>query len=99
MYSKFYYFYLSNNGTWIVTFSLCIKKRGKQQPDNPVHLKIYKEYENFLNSKHEGKSTIDSYLSWVYYFLQYLNSINMSDLTKLTSKEVFSYIKGSTSSF
>lgn len=74
-------------------FDFTILKRGKVQPTNENHKRIYSDYGIYLRKAYENENTIHFYEYELYYFLQYLNEIQVSDVEELTSVTVFEYIK------
>ncbi len=74
-------------------FDFSILKRGKVQPDNDEHRKVYHKYGIHLRSSYENENTVHFYEYELYYFLQYLNKIQVYDIEILTPSIVLGYIK------
>jgi site-specific recombinase XerD len=74
-------------------FDFSTLKRGKVQPTNENHKRIYSDYGIDLRNTYENENTVHFYEYELYYFLQYLNEIQVSDVKELTSSTVLEYIK------
>lgn len=74
-------------------FDFTTLKRGKVQPTNENHKRIYSDYGIHLRNTYESENTTHFYEYEMYYFLQYLNQIQVSDVEELTSATVLEYIK------
>lgn len=76
-------------------FDFSMVEKGKISPDNDKHKVIYDDYGCFLRSVYENKNTIHFYEYGMYYFLQYLNSIDITDFESLKPEIAIRYIQDS----
>lgn len=74
-------------------FDFTIVKKGKITPTNQNHTIIYKNYQNYLHSLYGNENTIHFYEYGMYCVLQFLNVLNIFDLSKLQSHMVIRYIR------
>lgn len=74
-------------------FNFATLKRGKVEPSNYKHIKIYHNYSAFLQTKYTSKNTIHFYEYELYYFLQYLDKIMVCDIEELSPSTVIDYLK------
>lgn len=74
-------------------FDFTMLKRGKVQPTNDNHKKIYRDYSIFLRNRHENENTVHFYEYELYYLLQYLNGIQIYEIDKLSIIIVIGYLK------
>lgn len=75
------------------TFDFSILKRGKVQPINDNHKKIYCNYGIFLRNRYENENTVHFYEYELYYLLQHLNAIQIYEIDKLSLIIVIGYLK------
>lgn len=75
------------------TFDFAILKRGKREPTHEKHKKLYQDYDEFLLTKYIRDNTVHFYKYELYYFLQYLESIQFFDIDSLSSNIVIDYLK------
>ena len=76
-------------------FSLVTMKRGKIQPDGPLHLKIYNDYRSFLSDHYDNANTRSFYEYGMYCLLKYMNQNNIAGTDMLTTADVYGYLADS----
>lgn len=74
-------------------FNLSIKKKGRKHPSNLVLNTEYEKCMEYLSLKYSNQKTFDGFLSGIYYFFQYLDSIKFYNLEKITAQIIFDYLK------
>lgn len=74
-------------------FNFDTLKHGKVKPSNCKHVQIYHDYSVFLQTKYTSENTIHFYEYELYYFLQYLDKLMVSNVEKLTPHIVVNYLK------
>lgn len=75
------------------SFDFATLKCGKVEPSNYEHIKIYRDYSAFLQTKYTNENTIHFYEYELYYFLQYLDKIMVFDIEELSPCIVIDYLK------
>ena len=73
-------------------FNFEMMKRGKIQPEDPVHLQIYNDYLLFLSETHDNENTRHFYEYGMYCLLQYMHRNCVADTEDLTVENVYSYL-------
>lgn len=75
------------------SFDFATLKRGKVEPSDYKHIKIYHDYSAFLQTKYTNENTIHFHEYELYCFLQYLNKFMVFDIDELSPKIVIDYLK------
>lgn len=73
-------------------FNFEIMKRGKIQPENPIHLRIYKEYLTYLSEAYDNENTRHFYEYGMYCLLQYMHRNSIEDTECLTFEDIYGYL-------
>lgn len=76
-------------------FNFGIMKRGKIQPENPIHLRIYNDYLMFLAETYDNGNTKHFYEYGMYCLLQYMHRNNIEKTEDLTVDDIYGYLAGS----
>ena len=86
---------LLNSYYYNQSFCFDVKKRGKIQPTNPIHLQIYKNYVSFLSITYTNINTRHFYEYGMYYLLKYMDQIGINNIEDLSVDSVYSYLASS----
>ena len=73
-------------------FSFETKKRGRIQPEDPMHLQIYNDYLSFLSETYENENTRHFYEYGMYCLLQYMHRNSIADTEDLTVEDTYEYL-------
>ena len=73
-------------------FSFETVKRGKLQPDDPLHLQIFTDYLSFLSEMYDNANTQHFYEYGMYCLLQYMKQNNIVDTDALTVEDIYGYL-------
>jgi len=73
-------------------FNFEMMKRGKIQPEDPVHLQIYRDYLSFLSEAYDNENTRHFYEYGMYSLLQYMHRNSVADTESLTVEDVYGYL-------
>ena len=73
-------------------FNFEMMKRGKIQPEDPVHLQIYSDYLLFLSETYDNENTRHFYEYGMYSLLQYMHRNSVADTEGLTVEDVYGYL-------
>lgn len=74
-------------------FDFNTMKKGKIQPDNPIHQMIYSDYRKYLLTLYDNQNTISFYEYGMYCLLQYLNVEKIEELEDLTPELIIKYLQ------
>jgi Site-specific recombinase XerD len=74
-------------------FDFSVMKRGKKEPDNEILRQLYRKYSSYLQERYTNENTIHFYEYEVYCLFQYLDSVQINSLNKMTAATVVSYLK------
>lgn len=74
-------------------FDFATLKCGKVEPSHYKHIKIYRDYSAFLQTKYTNENTIHFYEYELYYFLQHLDKIMVFNIEELSPSIVIDYLK------
>lgn len=73
-------------------FSFEMVKRGKIQPEDPVHLQIYNDYLSFLSETYDNVNTRHFYEYGMYRMLQYMHQNSITDTEALIAEDIYGYL-------
>lgn len=73
-------------------FNLEMMKRGRIQPENPIHLRIYKEYLMYLSEAYDNENTRHFYEYGMYCLLQYMHRNSIENTECLTVEDIYGYL-------
>ncbi len=73
-------------------FRFEMKKRGRIQPEDPIHLQIYKNYLSFLSEAYDNENTRHFYEYGMYCLLQYMHRNSIEDTEDLTVEDIYGYL-------
>lgn len=73
-------------------FNFEMMKRGRIQPENPIHLRIYKEYLTYLSETYDNKNTRHFYEYGMYCLLQYMHRNSIENTECLTVEDIYGYL-------
>lgn len=83
---------LLNSYYYTGEFSFEMMKRGKVQPEDPVHLQIYNDYLSFLSETYANENTIHFYDYGMYRLLQYMHQNSIADTEDLVAEDIYGYL-------
>lgn len=73
-------------------FNFEMMKRGRIQPENPIHLRIYKEYLTYLSETYDNENTRHFYEYGMYCLLQYMHRNSIENTECLTVEDIYGYL-------
>jgi len=73
-------------------FSFEMKKRGRIQPEDQLHLQIYNDYLSFLSETYDNENTRHFYEYGMYCLLQYMHRNSIADTEGLTVEDIYGYL-------
>ena len=74
-------------------FDLSVMRRGRNEPENEALRILYHEYSSYLRERYSNENTIRFYEYEVFCLFQYLASIKVDAVDKVTSATVIGYLK------
>lgn len=74
-------------------FDFSLMKKGRIIPDNPIHQKMYEDYQYYLHLSYGNDNTIHFYEYGMYCLLQFLDKLGIDELQQLSPPLVMEYIK------
>ena len=73
-------------------FNFEMMKRGRIQPENSIHLRIYKEYLTYLSETYDNENTRHFYEYGMYCLLQYMHRNSIENTECLTVEDIYGYL-------
>ena len=73
-------------------FNFEMMKRGRIRPENPIHLRIYKEYLTYLSETYDNENTRHFYEYGMYCLLQYMHRNSIENTECLTVEDIYGYL-------
>lgn len=83
---------LLNSYYYTGEFCFEMMKRGKVQPEDPVHLQIYNGYLSFLSETYVNENTMHFYEYGMYRLLQYMHQNSIANTESLVAEDVYCYL-------
>lgn len=83
---------LLNSYYYTGEFCFEMMKRGKIQPEDPIHLQIYEGYLSFLSETYDNKNTKHFYEYGMYCLLQYMYRNRIADTEDLIIEDIYGYL-------